>query len=429
MKLRRRTRASGAVVWFMDYRLRGERRQVVIPGIRLDPTPDLKPGTAAWTRAIKKGEKQAQEIAETYFLDLRRKDILGELAGPTLGEKMLTLEQAFREDLERHGISAWTRVMEREKADTILRILGKETRVANLAPAAIERYVKTRTAEGVKASTINTELTRFRGTLNRLHKRGRISRVPVEIKRLPQERPQKRALTGEEARRLLLVAKGQDQSLYETLMLFLSTGLRRSELYSLRWRDIDFARGEMHVLTRKRGASNQVYRDILPVAPLVLDILQARRERIEGKGEDDLVFGIPPEKRQPARNGKAKSAPGHHRGVPCLWDHRLRTKLQRAAKDAGIVWWKELSPHSLRHSFASILLSGGATLREVASLLRHRDERLTIATYAHAESGRLRSAVTALGFAEAKVIDIAEGAQDPQPLLPVGDAAAEGACR
>jgi integrase/recombinase XerD len=64
--------------------------------------------------------------------------------------------------------------------------------------------------------------------------------------------------------------------------------------------------------------------------------------------------------------------------------------IKSAARDAGID--KKISPHTLRHSYASHLLDGGANIRQVQELLGHESIETT-EIYTHLESRRLRSVV------------------------------------
>ncbi|MGO9022530.1 MAG: tyrosine-type recombinase/integrase [Syntrophobacteraceae bacterium] len=124
------------------------------------------------------------------------------------------------------------------------------------------------------------------------------------------------------------------------------SGLRRSELFRLRWQDIDFQKG-LVTLVPKGGKTNTV-----PVSEEALNILRS----IEKK--NDYVF--------PGKGGK----------------QRVEFKLpwQRIRKKAELP--KSFRFHDLRHNYASIMVSNGVDLATVGALLSHKQPSTT-ARYAH----------------------------------------------
>ncbi|TCC34477.1 site-specific tyrosine recombinase XerD [Kribbella speibonae] len=172
---------------------------------------------------------------------------------------------------------------------------------------------------------------------------------PVPPQRLPK------ALSVDEVTRILSAAAGaeaepavlatRDAALLEFLY---GTGARISEAVGLDVDDIDLDAGA--VLLRGKGSKERV----VPVGTYAREALSAYLVR----GRPDLV--------------------SRGRGTPALFLHarggRLSrqsawTVLRRAAQRAGIS--KEISPHTLRHSYATHLLDGGADVRVVQELLGH----------------------------------------------------------
>jgi site-specific recombinase XerD len=122
-------------------------------------------------------------------------------------------------------------------------------------------------------------------------------------------------------------------------------GLRLDEVISLKWEDFDYARETIHLKTAKGNKERIVF--LHPKVKLLAEIF--------GKKSEGLVFPS-------GRGGKLSS-----RTVELIVTH--------AAKKAGII--KKVTPHTLRHSFATHLLEAGADLRYVQQLLGHKDLKTT----------------------------------------------------
>lgn len=156
----------------------------------------------------------------------------------------------------------------------------------------------------------------------------------------------------------------RDRALFE---LIYSCGLRCREVLDLRLRDVDAAACEIRV----RGKGRKVR--VVPVGEVALDALDRYLREVRpqlGKRaaeDEDHVFL--------SRAGRPLSGSDVHR--------RLRRHLARAGAPAGT------SPHTLRHSFATHLLEGGADLRTIQELLGHSSLRTT-QVYTHVSAAHLR---------------------------------------
>jgi site-specific recombinase XerD len=146
------------------------------------------------------------------------------------------------------------------------------------------------------------------------------------------------------------------------LMTVYGAGLRASEVVNLKVQDIDSQRMQIGVREGKGKKDRYVM-----LAPTVLTCLR-EYWRVERPGHDWLFPGEPPTKPISTR---------------AVW-----LKVKRAAKEAGI--GKSMSIHTLRHSFATHLLEGGADIRLVQVLLGHRSLQTT-ALYTHVSQARINA--------------------------------------
>lgn len=153
------------------------------------------------------------------------------------------------------------------------------------------------------------------------------------------------------------------------LALFAYAGLRRSELLGLDWDDVDLQRRLLRVRVAKGGRQRVV--PIHPaLVPLIVDYLSTRC----GDPEPALFVGV---------QGKRLS--------PTI----LAQTFLRYARAAGVTDRKRVTPHTLRHVFASELLSAGANLRQIQDLLGHKHLDST-QRYTRVTAHELRGAIKRL---------------------------------
>ena len=162
----------------------------------------------------------------------------------------------------------------------------------------------------------------------------------------------------------------RDQSIVETAY---AAGLRISELAAADLGSLDLRRGELRVLGK--GRKERIGLLGRPARAALEAYLARRPDR-----------SSPPVRRTPPRATTALFL--NHRGAP-LGVRGLRYRLERLRQQAGLPLG--VSPHTLRHSFATHLLEGGADLRVVQELLGH-ESLATTQVYTHVSPARLRAA-------------------------------------
>ncbi|MBP8979926.1 MAG: tyrosine recombinase XerC [Syntrophobacterales bacterium] len=151
------------------------------------------------------------------------------------------------------------------------------------------------------------------------------------------------------------------------LEIFYSTGIRLSELTALNQEDVDFQQGLLRVKGKGRRER------IVPVGAPALAALRAYQQ-------SRLRSGTAKEK----QDGRAPLLIG--RGEQRISPRTVERILDRYIRSSGIQ--KKISPHALRHSFATHLLDAGADLRSIQELLGHKSLSTT-QRYTAVSIGRL----------------------------------------
>lgn len=224
------------------------------------------------------------------------------------------------------------------------------------------------TTERLKLKTQNYYLVALRAFLKYLRKRGIKSLEPERIELAKVGARDLDLITAEELGRLMRAPVGnslaalRDRAILELLF---STGLRVSELCSLN-SDIDLSRDEFSI----RGKGDKVR--VVFVSPSAKKALMEYLKKRGDMGEA-LFVGY-------GRGGKDKDSPR-------LTPRSVERIVKRCAIRAGIT--RKVTPHIIRHSFATDLLESGADLRSVQALLGHANIATT-QVYTHVTDKYLR---------------------------------------
>ncbi|GAC1324260.1 MAG: tyrosine recombinase XerC [Thermoleophilaceae bacterium] len=242
---------------------------------------------------------------------------------------------------------------------------------AAISARLLRRYAGVLSERGLSKSTIARKLASIRGFYRHLLDRAEVDSSPADLVATPKRdsylpRVMK---AGEVAGLLDAIPVGsplelRDRAIFE---LAYSAGLRAEELVNLDARDLDADSEELRV--SGKGQKTRVVPAGEPAWRALERYLERGRPALLGSRETAVA--------EPAlfvsKSGRRLSTSD------------VRRRLTRIGAGAGV------SPHTLRHSFATHLLEGGADLRAIQELLGHASISTT-QTYTRIESGRLRAA-------------------------------------
>jgi integrase/recombinase XerD len=249
------------------------------------------------------------------------------------------------------------------------RLGEKSVEVAVASRADVMDYIAWRVEGGAKPRSTARQLSSFRRFYRYLLREGLIADDPTANIAMPKiGRALPQSLTEDEVDALLAAPNvaeplgHRDRAMLEVLY---ATGVRVSELINLRMSQINLNQGVLRIIGK--GDRER----LIPLGDEAQDWL---REFIEGprveillERQTDYLF--------PTRRGDRMTR-------QAFW-HIIK----RYAKKAGVV--KKLSPHTVRHAFATHLLNNGADLRVVQLLLGHSDVSTT-QIYTHVARERMK---------------------------------------
>lgn len=268
--------------------------------------------------------------------------------------------------------------------------------LGDISPWLIEKWRKRRKENGKMIATINRDLTCLKSSLNKAVEWDKLEENPI-AKVKPDKvdsKPKVRFLTDDEETRLRAALVNRDEKLKEgresgnawrdernydqlpalsgqfaghfspMILLSLNTGMRRGEVFSLKWPDIDFKK---QFLTVVGGVAKSGRTRHIPLNDEALYTLKEWRKQTEG---NDYVFA--------GKNG------GRLNNVNKAWG-----KLLKDAKITNFRW------HDMRHHFASKLVMAGVSVYVVKELLGHSSIETT-ERYSHLAPGHMAEAVACL---------------------------------
>jgi excisionase family DNA binding protein len=227
----------------------------------------------------------------------------------------------------------------------------------------------------VQKSTINRELACLRKVLNKAIDWGYLTQNPMsKVKLFSEKDTLKERILSREEEQLLLEASPPYLRLI--LIVALNTGMRRGEIFNLRWGQVDLKARRIRVEVTKNGRVRYV-----DINSVLLPVLQGHKK---SNGQYSYVFANP-------KTGKP------------LTD--VKRSFDKACKQAGV---SQLRFHDLRHTFASRLVENGVDLITVKDLLGHRSVKTT-ERYTHSYQEQKRRAVESLALT---TVPLAQGQEN-----------------
>ena len=230
--------------------------------------------------------------------------------------------------------------------------LGKNASLRQITPRHIRSFIAQQVEAGFARSTIARRLAALRSWFRHLCRQGILAINPAQGLRGPrQEKRLPRVLDGEQVVQLIEAPQAEgplalrDRALLEVLY---SAGVRVSELAGLNQDDLDLEGGMATV--RGKGRKER----LVLLGPPAIEALQqwlAVRLSLGPKAATQSAVFL-------NKNGTR------------LTTRSIGRVVEKYVRQTGV--GKEISPHSLRHTFATHLLDGGADIRAVQELLGHK---------------------------------------------------------
>ncbi|TIR87379.1 MAG: site-specific integrase [Mesorhizobium sp.] len=295
------------------------------------------------------------------------------------GQKVKDLWDAYRKEKKGRRVAESMVTTWKALKDTF-----SEREAATIGDETCQAYMAARRAKGRADGTIWTELNHLRIVMGWAVKRNRLTQAPY-IAMPPKPAPKDRWLTRDEVARLKSAATGPHIRLF--IILAIATGGRKEALLSLKWDQIDFVRGIIH-LDDQAATHKRKGRASVPMNKTILAALRDARK----DAESDYVIEW--------AGDRVKS---------------VKRSLAKAAEKAGLA---DVTAHVFRHSAARWQAEAGIPMSQIASYLGHADDRVTQRVYAKYSPTALKKAADVLDL-DFDVVDgegVPGGSNEPRTV-------------
>ncbi len=306
--------------WYIDYYYKGRRKR----------------------KKIGPSKKLAMQVLNDVQLKIARGEFLG-----IFDEKKVLFEDFAQKYLDYSKANKAQSTYQRQDRTCIARLVSffKNKYIFEITPQMIEKY-KAMRLEKVAPATVNRELACLKHMYTKAIEWGYVKVNPAKGVKLLKEPPGRlRYLNPDEVERLLNACSNHIRPIVVTA---LNTGMRKSELLSLRWPQVDLKNRKITVINAKNNESR-----VIPIN----QTLYRELSKLSLKAKGDYVFSD--------RNGQPFKD--------------IKKAFSSAIKRARI---EDFRFHDLRHTFGSYLVMQGVDLKTVQQVMGHKEIRMTM-RYSH----------------------------------------------
>lgn len=228
----------------------------------------------------------------------------------------------------------------------------RQLELTDVTEIRVSTYLDFLSGQGKSPATVSRSLASIKGFYHYLVSKGVMEENPAaHVASVKSEKKLPQVLTGKEVERLLAQPKCTDMKGYRDkamLELLYATGIRVTELISLNLTDVNLAGSFIHCESKGKER-------IIPLYPAAVDALAVYMQNIRPK----MIADINEQALFVNMNGDRMSRQGFWKIV--------KSYQEKAHID------KDITPHTLRHSFAAHLLENGADLHSIQEMMGHSD--------------------------------------------------------
>jgi integrase len=306
------------------------------------------------------------------------------------------------------GNPHWSKSTREIAALKLKRLLSSFGRmlVNDIKPQDIAAHQRERQRDGASARTINMEVSALRQILR---EQGRWAHFDGKVKMLREREETGRALTDDEIHRLeSSAAKSRSRSLPVAITILRHTGMRVSELRTMRWRQADFLGRQVRVgKATTKGSEGRV----IPLSENACRTLLEWRGRFSNPLPEHYIF--------PSERYGLDGEEGYLKGSVAVWDLQpdkpigsWKTAWSACRKTAGV----KCRLHDLRHTFVPELAEAQVADSTLMALTGHMSKRM-IEHYSHVRNQAKRDAVAVFDMLPSKARAEKDSPQNPPQHL------------
>jgi len=295
--------------------------------------------------------KHIRKVVSDAMTKTKAKEYLRKMEEEISNNKYLSKEMAFEMWADR--CQKWSKINKRswkrdELSNKYLKAFFKGKKLEQISPMLVESY-KDERIKRVKGATVNRELACLKHMMNLAINEDLILKNPVKrVRFFREEEAHFMILSSSEKEKLI---RSSNDYVRDAVVIALNTGMRRGEILSLMWKNIDFIKDFIRVENTKSGKPRAI-----PMNSVVKNTLLDKAKKND---HPEYVFW----------NKKWKNP-----------IHDIKNGFRAACSKAGI---GRIRFHDLRHTFASDLVMNGVDLVTVSQILGHSNISITAKRYSH----------------------------------------------